>query len=600
MTPLLLSHRFSILIFKRRYIFLFYAVLLMSLSTTTVLAQRKKKVDSPIASVKLREAEFYFTEGEKYFILEDYAKALIYYQKALEINPENATVHYKIAEVLSFSEKQDDLIKASLSMEKALELDRSNKYFYLLAARIYSSLSRFEKAAQIYETMLREVQGTEDYLYELAAIYQYANKPEESIKVYNKAEAFFGINEITSLQKQRIYLDLGKTEEAFQEGEKLIKAFPDEEQFVVGFAEILSQYGFKEKAIPILEKFIKENDVAPSACMLLSGLYRDTNREAKARELLISVFNNPNVELTSKLIVLSTYNAELNNNKTKKQADPEKEKFALELFSILEKEHPHQPNVHVIGGDLNLALGRNSEAQKQYLKAIESGATNFEVWQNLLYLEIQLQEFDKVIEHSELALEYYPNQAMLYYFNGIAYLRKRKSNEAIRSMEQAKKLSGSNPGMVSEINSLLGDAYNATKEYEKSDQAYDEALAFNPNNDVVLNNYSYYLSLRKANLEKAERMSTLLIKNNPENATYLDTHAWVLYMRQKYKEAKRIMEKAIGTGMANATHFDHYGDILFKLGEVESAVQQWEKAKSMLSTSNETLNKKIANRRMYE
>lgn len=569
--------------------------------TTVTSAQRKKKTsESPIPSVKLREAEFYFTEGEKYFILEDYAKALIYYQKALEINPENATVHYKVAEVLSSSEKQEDLAKASLSIEQALVFEHKNKYFYLLATRIYSNLTRFDKAAQVYETMLHEVGGTEEYLYELAVIYQYANKPEEAIKVYNRAEAYFGINENTALQKQRIYFDLGKNEEAFKEGEKLIKAFPDEEQFMVGFAEILSQYGFKEKAIPLLEKFISENTVAPNASMLLAGLYRDTNRENQARELLRDVFNNPEVDLSSKLIVLGTYNAEINKNKERKQTDPEKEKFVLELYSKLEKDYPGHPNVLVIGGDLYLSLGRNGEAQQHYLKAVDAGATNFEVWQNLLYLELRLEQYENVVKHAERALEYFPNQAMIHYFNGLAYLRTRKYKDAILSMEQAKKLSSSNPAMVGEINGLLGDAYNSTKEYDKSDKAYDEALALNPNNDAVLNNYSYFLAIRKANLEKAEKMSALLIKNNPENATYLDTYAWVLYTREKYKDAKKVIEKAVNSGMASATHVEHYGDILFKLGEVERAVQQWEKAKSMLSSSNETLNKKIANRKIYE
>jgi tetratricopeptide (TPR) repeat protein len=204
------------------------------------------------------------------------------------------------------------------------------------------------------------------------------------------------------------------------------------------------------------------------------------------------------------------------------------------------------------------------------------------------------------VKHAERALEYFPNQAMIHYFNGLAYLRTRKYKDAILFMEQAKKLSISNPAMVGEINGLLGDAYNSTKEYDKSDKAYDEALALNPNNDAVLNNYSYFLAIRKANLEKAEKMSALLIKNNPENATYLDTYAWVLYTREKYKDAKKVIEKAVNSGMANATHVEHYGDILFKLGEVERAVQQWEKAKSMLSSSNETLNKKIANRKIYE
>src|SRR5690349_11056263 len=165
--------------------------------------QRKKKGDEQVqaSGIRLREAEFYFTEGEKFFILEDYAKALLYYQRSLEINPENGTVHFKIAEVLSKSTKQDDLVKASISIERALDFDKTNKYFYLLAANVYNSLARFEKAAQAYEDMLDNVKGTEEFLYELAAVYQYANKPEDAIKTYTRAEAVFGLNDISSLQK---------------------------------------------------------------------------------------------------------------------------------------------------------------------------------------------------------------------------------------------------------------------------------------------------------------------------------------------------------------------------------------------------------------
>jgi predicted Zn-dependent protease len=115
----------------------------------------------------------------------------------------------------------------------------------------------------------------------------------------------------------------------------------------------------------------------------------------------------------------------------------------------------------------------------------------------------------------------------------------------------------------------------------------------------VLNNYSYYLSIRKENLDKAEKMSALLVKNNPDNPTFLDTHAWVLYERQKYREAKKFIERAISTGKANATHFEHYGDILYQLGDVDGAVKQWEKARGM-NAKSEILNKKIANRKIYE
>jgi predicted Zn-dependent protease len=116
---------------------------------------------------------------------------------------------------------------------------------------------------------------------------------------------------------------------------------------------------------------------------------------------------------------------------------------------------------------------------------------------------------------------------------------------------------------------------------------------------VVLNQYSYFLALRKQNLEKAEKMAALLVKNNPDNPTFLDTYAWVLYMREKYKDAKKIIERAVNSGNANATHLEHYGDILYQLGEIDAAVKQWERARG-LNANSETLNKKIANRKIYE
>lgn len=562
-------------------------------------AQKKKKGDESPQGIRLREAEFYFTEGEKFFILEDYAKALLYYQRSLEINPENGTVHYKIAEVLSKSTKQDDLIKSSISIERALDFDKTNKYFYLLAANIYNSLARFEKAAQAYENMLDNVKGAEEFLYELAAVYQYGNKPEEAIKTYTRAEGVFGINEISTLQKTRLLLEAGKTKEALAEGEKLLNAFPEEESFVMGLTELLSQKGLRNEAIQYLERFVKNNSSAGTSKMLLAGFYRDTQQEAKARPLLSELFSDPSVDVSSKVIVISAYNAELHLAKTKGQSDPDKAKFVVELFEKLLASNPETTNVHVVGGDLYLTIGRDRDAVKEYSTAASQGEVSFEVWENLLFAETKLEQWDNAISHSETALEYFPNHAIIYYYNGYSLIRKRMYREAVSSLEQAKRLSVSDPKLSSEINGLMGDCYNALKDYVRSDKAYEDALALNPENWIVLNNYSFFLSLRKENLDKAEKMSATLIKNNPDNPTFLDTHAWVLYLRQKYKDAKRIIERAISTGNANASHFEHYGDILYQLGEVDNAVKQWERARG-LNAKSETLNKKIANRKIYE
>ena len=581
--------------------FLPCVVMLAVLLPAAVLAQKKKRggEESAAMGIRLREAEFYFTEGEKYFILEDYAKALVYYQRALDINPGNGTIHYKMAEVLSRSSKQEDLVKATLSIEQALKLERKNKYFYLLAATIYNSLGNFSKAAQAYESMMENIEGTEEYLYEVAAVYQYAGEGEAAIKAYNRAEQALGINEVSSIQKVKLYLEAGKVEEGIAEGQKLVNAFPFEERYIMAFTEMISKKGMRDEAIRYLEDFVSRNPASGSVKMLLAGFYRDTGQEAKARPYLSTLFDDPGIELSSKLIVLGAYNAELNENKSKKIADPEKEAFAVSLYEKLKAGYPDDPSVHVIGGDLYLCTGRNREAQGEYVKAVETGAVSFEVYENLIFLEIRLEQWDQAVRHAEEALEIFPNQGMIHYFNGFANLRKRRYDEAIGAFEQAKRLSASNPALTGEINSQLGEAYHAIKDYGRSDKAYEEALGFNPNNATVLNNYSYYLAVRKENLEKAEKMSATLIKNHPENPTFLDTYAWVLFTREKFRDARRIMERAISTGKATATHFEHYGDILYKLGDVDGAVRQWEKARG-LNANSETLNKKIANRKIYE
>lgn len=570
---------------------------LLTVATPAFSQKRKNNPDPKSNDGRLREAEFFFVEAEKYFILEDYAKALLYFQRVAELNPTSATVHYKIAEILAKGTKDEDMQKAAQNIEIALKYEKKNKYFYVLASNIYSSLGDFEKATDALETMMKEVKGTDDYLFELAALYLYNKKEDAALKVYNRAEETMGVNEVSSLQKQRIYLEKGKVNEAIAEGEKLLQAFPDEERYVLGFAETLATAGQRSKAIQYIETFVKDHPEAGNSKMILAGLYKDEGQEEKSRNYVLQVFDDPAVDVSSKVLMMGTYNATLSQNRTRKIKDPELEVFVLKLFDKLESNYPNESNVHLVGGDLFMTLEKDEEAKREYLKTVRSGSASFEAWQNLLYLETQADQIDSVLAHSEEALEVFPNQAMIYYFNGFAHLRKKNYKEAAYSLEQSKRLSATNPGFISELNSMLGDCYNGAKEYSKSDQAYEEALRFNPNNDMVLNNYSYYLSLRKENLDKAEKMSSLLVKNFPDNASYLDTHAWVLYAREKYKEAKKVIEKAIQTGQPTATHFEHYGDILFQLGDIDNAVKQWQKAKQR-DAGNASLDKKINNRKL--
>ena len=577
---------------------IFLLVLFLTLLNTSVFSQRdKKKISGVSDDLRLAQSEAFFVEGEKYFILEDYTKALMFFQRAVELNPDEAGTHFKVAETLSKSSTDQDLNMAIGSIETSLKLDRKNKYYYQLAAELYANVQNFSKAAATLEAMMKEIPDTNESLFDLAAYYIYANKPEEAINAYNKAEEAFGVNETSSLQKQRIFIDAGNIDEAIREAENLIQAFPDEPQYVMALAEMLSQHNQRDIAILKLEQFNKLNPGNGNVTMLLSALYKESGQQEKGNALLLDVFNDANVDLNNKLLVLGTLTTEIKLAREKNSPNQSLEDFTIQLFKKLELTNPESENVSMIGANLYLTLQKNNESKKYFRKSIKQGATGFETWHNLLVLESQDNQYDSLIVYSEEGIELFPNQAVLYYFNGFGHLSKKHFQEATYSLEQAKKLSVGNDNLLGDINRMLGDAYNSTRQYSKSDKAYEDALTINPNNDFVLNNYSYFLSLRKEKLDVAEVMASKLVKLHPDNATYLDTYGWVLYIREKYKEAKKVMEKAISLSQSNATHFEHFGDILYKLGDVDGAVKQWEKART-LTSDNETLNKKIANRKL--
>jgi tetratricopeptide (TPR) repeat protein len=175
---------------------------------------------------------------------------------------------------------------------------------------------------------------------------------------------------------------------------------------------------------------------------------------------------------------------------------------------------------------------------------------------------------------------------------------KKNYKKSVISFEEGRKLSMNNKNLLVQFYTLLGDTYNSLKDFKKSDENFEEALKIDENNFLVLNNYSYYLSLRRDKLEYAKKMSERVIKEFPDNANYLDTYAWVLYVMKDYIKAKEIFEKIVNN-TDNGVIVEHYGDVLYQLGEKDLALEQWRKAKTLGETSD-LIDKKISDKKLYE
>lgn len=557
--------------------------------------RKKKKKKSENAEVAVvvseedrRKAELYHVEAEKYYILDDHSKSFVLYQQSLGLDPLNATAHYRIAQILM---KRNDTEKAVFNVQRAIKIDETNKYFYLLLADIYTKQSNFVDAAATYETMILKCKKADEYLFELAALYIYQENYEKALSIYDRIEDKFGINEQVIAQKQKLYLKQSNLDMAIAEGQKLIEANPGEARYVIMLAEILISNNQSERALPYLEDLVNNYPDNARALLLLADYYSKEGNSEKAYEYLNTAFSMKDLDIQPKIQVLASYIQKLPNQDI--------EKLSIDLAEKIIQAHPDDSRSYEINGDLNMRLGADDKALLSYKRALELGASNFNTWQNVLQMEVKLEKYKDAINDGEQALELFPNQAGICYFLGIAYLVSKDYEPAAEIFERGKKLSSSNAELKSFFSAQLGDCYNNLEQHKKSDESYDDALAYDPNNDHVLNNYSYFLSLRKERLDLAKKMSSKLVSRNPDNSTYLDTHAWVLYVREEYKDAKVYIEKAVGQSDVSGTIIEHYGDILFKLGEIDSAVTQWQRAKGM-DESSELIDKKIADRKLYE
>ena len=574
------------------------------MSTHKVLGQKNKNKNKPKESISqdelIRQAEYYFTEGEKYFILEDYTKSVAGFQKSLEYDSNNDVVYFKLAEIYN---RTDQLEIADKAISQALSMEKANKFYYLLAADIYTSQGKLDEVAETYLNLMVNIPNSDQYLANLAAVYIYQKKFDEAIESYNKMEELFGINEESTFQKQKIYLQLNNVDKALQEGEKLILAYPGVPKYVILLSEILSSNGKTSEAIETLSDLLESKPELSQARLVLADIYwKERNFTGFTRELE-KAFADAELNINAKISVLMKYMAYIPNEQL--------QQIIPDLVETLKSTNPFDANAQLLSGDIYATFLEKSLVPSGDIDAVRDKAINsytiyilddpskFAVWQNLLNLELQVANHDSLGIHAERALELFPNQAWLYLVNGVALLQEDRSSEAVQMFEMGKKRSSSNIGLTVLLNGYLGDTYNTLNEYQKSDEAYEAALGLDPNNYIVLNNYSYYLSLRLEKLDLAKKMSAQLIRSNPDNNTYLDTYAWVHYALGDYEEAKRILEKIVQGDEENAEYYNHYGDVLYQLGFRDEAVTQWKKART-LDDKLDNIDQKITEKKVIQ
>ncbi len=570
--------------FIQRILLISMLCMLLECLAIAVFAQVPKGKNK-LSEAQKTKAEMFFFEGLRLKSISDYSTAIINFEKTIAIDPNQAAAYYELSQMHLNLKNPAAALPYAI---QAIKFDPNNEWYLMAAAEASEKLSEYKMAEKYYQQLVKLKPTQVENYFSVANMQLAQKKYKKSLHTYDELSKQLGITEEIAIQKEKIWLKLNKVNNAAAEIQTLINRYPKEPKYYLLLADIFSANNNSDKAFAIYQKVLQLDSNNGYAQLELAEYYRIKKEEPQAMRYLYSAFQNPQINIDHKVRILAPYFSVIGKQSQRKRA--------LELASFLIVAHPAEAKAFAIYADLLYQDKQLDSAKKIYLQTIALDKSVFAVWQNLLLLQAETQDYSGLLKSSNQAIELFPNQNFVFYLNAAAKYQAKDFEAAALAYKQALAITFDNKEMQAQIYSGLGDVYNDLKQYAQSDSFYNASLALKPDEVFVLNNYAYYLALRKEQLPKAAQMAKKANELQPNNASFEDTYAWVLFKMANYEQALIWIELALShTETPTPTLMEHYGDIIYFLTRKEAAVQaieKWKAAKT-LGPGSEQLSEKI-------
>lgn len=558
--------------------FLPFVFFLLLLSSCGTLRNRERGADGaatelndPLTYGERRKFDYYFLEAVRMKQQGRYDAAFELYGRCLELCPGSAAVMYELSQFYMFPGQEQ---KGEEALKMAVRMDGGNFWYRQTLASYYRQKQEWQKAVTVYEDMSRIFPSRLEPLLSLADLYGMTKSHDRLVAVLDRIEELDGKSEQISMEKFRAYLQAGDMDKAFGEIRSLADEYPYDMRYRTVMGDVYLSAGRNDDALRVYGEILKEEPGYAPAMISLASYYQKTGQDSLYAVQVDSILVNGNVdpgvkaEFMRQLILKS------------EQTDRDSTRI-VGLFERMMCGKQATADVAMLYARYLISKKMEKESVAVLYRVLDIDPENKPARLRLLGHAIGGNDPDEVIRVAEPALAYSPDAPEFYYYLGMARYQKGQTDMALdvfrRGVQQIN--AESDRGIASDFYSILGDLYHLRGMKAEAYAAYDSSLVYNPKNVNTLNNYAYYLSEEGTGLDRAEEMSFITVKEEPENATYLDTYAWILFVKGRYTEARIYIEQAMRNGGGGSRVIvEHCGDIYFMLGEREKAVEMWKKA----------------------
>ena len=528
-----------------------------------------------LSAEQQRKYDYFFLEAMRMKGKNEYDAAFGLLQHCLDINPTASSALYEISQYYMFLRQ---VPQGQVALEQAVAFAPDNYWYSQGLVSLYQQQNELDKAAALLEKMVTRFPSKQDPLFSLLDIYSRQEKYNDVISTLNRLEKRLGKNEQLSMEKFRIYLQMKDDKKAFQEIESLVQEYPMDMRYQVILGDVYLQNGKKQEAYDAYQKVLAVEPDNPMALFSMASYYEQTGQKELYQQQLDTLLLNKKVTSDTKISVMRQVIAENEQSSAKDSTQ------VIALFDRMMKQDMDDPQIPMLYSQYLLSKNMEQEAVPVLEQVVDLDPTNKAARLMLVSAAVKKEDYKQIIKVCEPGVEATPDALELYYYLAIAYHQAEQGDSVLSVCNRALEhiTPDTRKEVISDFYSIMGDIYHTKKQMTEAYAAYDSALVYNPSNIGALNNYAYYLSVERRDLDKAEEMSYKTVKAEPNNSTYLDTYAWILFEKGNYAEARIYIDNAMkNDGEKSDVIVEHCGDIYFMTGDVEGALKYWKKALEM-------------------
>ena len=490
----------------------------------------------------------------------------------VDLDSTRSEAYYYLAQYYTALKQKD---KAIAYFQKASVLEPDNDTYLETLANVYVSQRQYKEATDVLQRLYDKNPEREEVLGMLVQLYEQQGDYDNAIKALTHLETIEGKSERLSYAKSNLYTQKGDKLAAIAEMKTLADQYPNDNNYRCLYANTLYVNGQKKKAINIYEKVLRQEPDNRNAQLAMLAYYGDRKDSVKIQEYVERILMNKNSTTDDRIGLMR----QVIGDSEQQGGDSTK---VLRLFQRMLSMPQTDADVAIFcAAYMNMKKMPNDSISRVLERVLEISPDHATARLQLVSYAWQAEDRDRVIALCKDARQYNPDEMAFYYYQGIAYYQKKQLDNALDAFQNGIGVitQESNPEIVSDFYAVMGDIYHQKGIEDKAFAAYDSCLQWKDDNIGCLNNYAYYLSVKNIRLDDAEKMSLRTIKAEPDNPTYLDTYAWILFQQHRYEEAVTYIDRTLKNDAdSSSVMLEHAGDIYYKAGHQDKALEFWQKA----------------------